>query len=94
MYTVECEGHPFYNDVSLENSIELFEPNLELNDNSAGKFECTVPETNVEYENLKEMTTTIVVRKNGNYVWSGRIVTINIDFYGRKKIECERRTSK
>lgn len=89
MYTVECDGEVFYNDVSLSENVVLIEPNLELNDNSAGSFEFTIPPSNVAYNKCKEMTSTITVKKNGRYLWSGRIVTLNVDFYGRKKATCE-----
>ena len=89
MYTVDCDGTVIYEDMSFTNLASLIDPSLEIADNVAGKFTATIPTINVGYSKCKRMTSTITVKRDGLWLWEGRILQENLDFHNRKKITCE-----
>ena len=89
MYSIYADQTCIYSDVSPSNKNKILDPVLTLEDNCAGSLEFTIPQINAGYEELKRLTTEIVVKREGTEIWSGRILTEGSDFYNSKKIYCE-----
>lgn len=89
MFTVECDGQVFYNDSATTELGSLIDPKLQLVNNAAGNFTCIVPTANVAYNSINKIISTIVVKREGTWLWEGRVLTDQTDFYGRKTINCE-----
>ena len=98
MFTVYCNytsgDQLLYNDVTPElETCKLIEPKLSLKDNNAGSFEATVPQGNQCYSllNLKanNQMVRVDVKRDGTWVWSGRVMTSEKDFWLQRRISCE-----
>lgn len=89
MYTVECDGHLIHDQKSPEKEMHLVKPTLKLQENAAGSFEFTMVPTHPEYDTVVKMISIIVVRRDGNTIWTGRPLSEHTDFYGNKQIVCE-----
>lgn len=89
MYTVECDGLVIFDDTSLLQNVILTQPKLDMSDNAAGTFSAVVPVNNIGYSKIDRVTSAIVVKKDGKWIWEGRVLQEQKDFYGQRKITCE-----
>lgn len=89
MYTVKGDGVTIYNDISLAESLKAISPKLTLKDNSAGSLEITIPMGNAGYDLLKRMRSVITVYRNGEELWSGRIISEEGGFQNNRILTCE-----
>lgn len=89
MYTVECDGVVLFDDTTLLDDVQLISPKLELNNCAAGSFSAIIPPNNRAYDVCKKITSTIVIKRDGEWFWEGRVMSDSIDFYHRKTIRCE-----
>lgn len=89
MYSIYADGECIYDDTYNEVEYVLTAPTLKLADNSAGSLEFTLPTTNVAYNTIQRMKTTITVKRDGVEIWEGRVLKEDRDFYNNKKITCE-----
>lgn len=89
MYSIYADGACIYDDTYNEVEYVLTAPTLKLADNSAGSLEFTLPTTNVAYNTIQRMKTTITVMRDGEEIWEGRVLKEDRDFYNNKKITCE-----
>ena len=79
-----------YNDVTSElEQTKLIDPVLKLKDNTAGTFTAKIPIGNACYSTIQPMITTIDVYRDGSWLWQGRVLSIEKDFWLQKKITCE-----
>ena len=78
-----------FDDTSQDESLVLIDPKLSLEDSTAGKFEFTLPTSNIAYGYIGRMDTEIRVFQNGDEIWRGRILEEEMDFENRKKYTCE-----
>ena len=78
-----------YDDTSLDDRLVLIDPKLSLEDSTAGKFEFTMPITNIAYGLIGRMDTEIRVFQNGDEIWRGRVLEEEVDFNNRKSYTCE-----
>ena len=89
MYSIYADDLCIYSDISPMESVKLQSPVLTLSDSSAGSLKMTVPPTNAGYGYMNRLTTSITVKKNGEEIWSGRILTEEGDFYNNRILYCE-----
>ena len=89
MYKVYADDILIHDSYSPDNIIHLISPNLKIADNSAGSFEMTVPKGNPGYDVIKRFTTTIIVKKENQTIWTGRVINESEDFWKRRKFVCE-----
>lgn len=98
MYTIYCNytsgDQLLYNDITPELEIcKLIDPSLSLSDNSAGSFKARVPKGNQCYSllNLKNNSqfVRVDVKRDNVWVWSGRVLTSEMDFWLQREITCE-----
>lgn len=89
MYSIYADDICIYNDVSPLKSLKVISPKLVLEDNSAGSLDMTIPQINPGYAHIVRLDTDIVVKKNGEEIWAGRVLTENQDFWKNRILYCE-----
>lgn len=89
MYSIYADGECFYTDVAPVEELKVLSPKLVLEDSSAGSLSFTLPECNAFYDNIARMKTEIVVKREGEEIWSGRVLTETKDFFKQRQIYCE-----
>ena len=89
MYQVYADDILIYDSVSPSLNVKLTSPKLILQDNASGSFEMTISPDNPGYSSIQHRTTTIIVKKDGSTIWTGRALTEDEDFWKNKHIVCE-----
>lgn len=87
MFKVYCDDKILYDPRGEE--VALIDPRLEIEVNQAGSFAFTMPPTHLFYDLPQKMTSVIRVMQDDDELFRGRIINVSIDFYKRKKCECE-----
>lgn len=89
----EEEGPPkLYEDVEIYSyspNLSLIEPTVELELNTAGSFEFTMPPGHKYYDYIQFLMSTIEVYEEDDIIWFGRPINIKTDFYKQKQVYCE-----
>ncbi|MGO5292878.1 phage upper tail fiber protein [Bilifractor sp. LCP19S3_H10] len=67
----------------------LLEPTLEMELNTSGSFDFTMPARHVFYDNVHLLTSDIEVYEGNHLLWFGRPIGIQTDYYRQKKVSCE-----
>ena len=89
MYSIYADGKCFYNDTYPMDAYKVSSPSLKMADSAAGSLEMVLPPTNVCYDTLKRMKTTIVVKRYDEEIWEGRIVEDSYNFFNERTVYCE-----
>ena len=89
MYSVYGDGVCIYNDKWPAESFKGLSPKLSLSDNNAGSFEITLPKNNAGYDILERMKSEIVVKRDEEEIWGGRIIGERMDFHNNRILTCE-----
>lgn len=87
MFKVYCDDKIFYDPRGEE--VALIDPKLDLELNQAGSFTFTIPPDHLSYDVPQKMKSVIRVTQDDVEIFRGRIISISVDFYKRKKCECE-----
>lgn len=89
MYSIYADDICIYNDVSPDEKLKIISPKLVLEDSAAGSLEITLPPINPGYDYIIRLDTDITVKKNGEIIWMGRVLTENQDFWKNRILYCE-----
>lgn len=89
MYTVYSDDVLIHDSASPSMEVHLISPDLKIGDCVAGTFEATIPPDNEGYNIVEKMTSTIIVKKDGKIIWTGRVINESKDFYNQRKITAE-----
>lgn len=89
MYSIYADGVCIYNDISPSENTKIVNPKLILEDNGAGSLTITLPPCNLGYTSISRMTTDISVKKRGEEIWAGRVLSESKDFYNNRVLTCE-----
>lgn len=89
MYSIYADGVCIYNDVFSLDDMKVVNPKLTLEDSAAGSLELTLPHTNKAYGTIVRMVTEISVKKHGEEIWSGRVLSESKDFWNNRVLYCE-----
>jgi len=90
MYQVYIDSVLVYDDLVPDTEyLKMVDPTLEIDINSAGTFTAKIPPTNVGYNLASPLSSTVEVYKDGAWLWTGRPLTVDEDFFGMKTIKCE-----
>lgn len=89
MWKIYADDVLIYDDVYLLDDLKVVNPKLTLEDSSAGSLEITLPESNRGYSIIERMTTDIIVEKEGERVWAGRVLNDEKDFWNNRILYCE-----
>lgn len=88
-YSVTCDGVEIYNTATPTQDTQLISPILERSENAAGSFEFTMLPNNPFYNSLKRMKSVIRIFENDEWIWEGRILNEDDDFYNQRNVYCE-----
>lgn len=89
MYSVYGDGICIYNDLYLSGAVNALSPKLNLSDNSAGSLEITLPVGNAGYEKLERLSSEIIVKRDKEEIWAGRIISEKANFQNSRVLTCE-----
>lgn len=89
MYTIYADGVCIYNDVFAVGDMKVINPKLVMEDSSAGSLTMTLPPSNKAYKTIARLTTDIRVDKDGEELWSGRVLSESMDFWNNRILVCE-----
>ena len=89
MYRIYADDELLYSPELMNEGYGVIGPKLTTELNKAGSLQFTLPTTNVMYDKLNKLKTTIVVKSDNNEIWRGRILHDKKDFYNRKSVYCE-----
>jgi len=89
VYSIFADGVCIYSDVFTLENMKVLNPKLTLEDNAAGSLVMTLPPQNVGYSSIARLTTDISVQKDGDELWSGRVLQEDKDFYNNRVLYCE-----
>lgn len=87
MYEVYLDGKLLYK-AGDENQV-IIDAKLELSDNCSGSFEFELPKVNLLYDDINMLSSVITVKKQERLLFEGRVISIQKNFYGSKKVICE-----
>lgn len=87
MYKVFCNDKLLYND--RYETLKIFEASVVLELGKTGLFEFTVYPDHPYYDEVKEMIAIVEVQREGNTIFSGRVLNIEYGFYNEKRVSCE-----
>ena len=86
-YRVIMDGNDILN--FQEKPYILLQPNLEVELNTAGSFDFTMPPCHMFYDDILPLTSTIEVYEDEDLLWFGRPVEIKTDYIKNKVVYCE-----
>lgn len=89
MYSIYGDGICIYNDLCLGNIVNALTPKLTLADNTAGTLEITLPIGNAGYDILERLGSEIIVKRDGDDIWAGRIIKEKKNFQNSRILTCE-----
>ena len=87
IYRVIMDGNDILN--FQEKPYILLQPNLEIELNTAGSFDFTMPPCHTFYDDIHPITSTIEVYEDEDLLWFGRPMEIKTDFLKNKQVYCE-----
>ena len=67
----------------------LLNPSLELEMNSAGSFNFTLPPSHPYWDSIKVLKSTIDVYEDGDLIFTGRIASIEKNWNNERVVQCE-----
>lgn len=83
------ESAVLYSDVYPSESAKAVKPKLTMKVNTAGTLEMTLPPGNAGYNRVYEMRSPVVVYRDNDPVWTGRVITKSYDFNNNETLTCE-----
>lgn len=89
MYSIWADDLCIHDDAYLDKGYKVLNPKLKFEDNSAGSLTMTIPTGNVGYEKAKRLSSIITVKENDQFLWEGRIIEEQTDFWNNRKVTCE-----
>lgn len=88
MYKVKIDGTTIYNS-GVSSNLCLIDPKLELEVNSAGEFEFTMPPTHPYYGRVERLSSVVTVEEDSVKIFEGRATEEHTNFWKRKTFHCE-----
>ena len=87
LYRVIMDGNDILN--FQEKPYILIRPSLEMELNTAGSFDFSMPPCHTFYDDIRPLTSTIEVYEDEDLLWFGRPVEIKTDYFKNKQVYCE-----
>ena len=87
MYRIFLDDGLFY-DPRIPD-LALTDISCELEVNKTGTLKCTIPSTHPKKDGLKKMYSVLSLYQDDDWLYSGRVLSDETDFYGSRTIECE-----
>ena len=87
IYRVIMDGNDILN--FQEKEFVLLNPALNMELNTAGSFEFTLPPSHAFYESVNPIISTVEVYEDDVLLWFGRPMEIKKDFFNNRQVYCE-----
>lgn len=87
MYEITIDGQTLYKDGVEE--LAIVNPKLELEVNSAGSLEFTIYPNHPLYEQIYRLRSRVIVYRDGEAIWRGRVLSDESDWLNGKTVTCE-----
>ncbi len=87
IYRVLLDGNDILN--FQERAFVLLSTSLDMELNTAGSFEFTMPPCHPFYDSVRLPASTVEVYEDGELLWFGRPVEVRTDFMKQKTVYCE-----
>ena len=89
MYKILIDGNYIFDDATNLEEYKLIKPKLTLAVNQAGSLSFKLPPSNRGYDEEGVLNKQVLVLKNGDALWYGRVMTESVDIWGNRDIYCE-----
>ena len=89
MYSIYADDVCIYNDAFALANMKVIDPKLTLEDSAAGSLSMILPPSNIGYGTIVRMVSDILVRKDGEEIWAGRVLSEDKDFWNNRVLYCE-----
>lgn len=89
MYEIWSDNNCIHNDYYLDKNYKVLRPKLTLEDNSSGQLTFVIPPNHKFYNQIKRLSSIITVKENGEFLWEGRIIDEQTDFWYQRHVTCE-----
>lgn len=89
MYKILLDGNYVFDDATNLEEYKLIKPKLTLAVNQAGSLSFKLPPSNRGYDEEGVLNKQVLVLKNGDALWYGRVMTESVDIWGNRDIYCE-----
>lgn len=86
MYRILMDGHDIY---GSDPETAVISPHLDIELNSAGSLEFTLPVDNIDWDSPQVFTNEVEVIEDGEVIFFGRPLQITRDWNNQKKVVCE-----
>lgn len=87
MYQIICDNDILHD--SRSNNIRVIEPKCDMELNKTGTLSFRVQPTHPHFDSIKKHKSEISLYQDGEWVFSGRVLNVETDIWGYKKIEVE-----
>ena len=87
MYRIFLDDELFYDPRVPE--LALTDLTCEMEVNKTGTLKLTIPATHPKKDDPKKMYSELSLYQDRDWIYSGRVLTDQVDFYGNRTIECE-----
>ena len=87
MYKVYCDNYLLYSDQI--NNLKIINPKLNVELNKIDYFDFTIYPDHPYYNMINKLKSLIVVYRNNDILFRGRVYSVEKGFYNQKFIECE-----
>ncbi|MBR0380330.1 MAG: phage tail protein [Mogibacterium sp.] len=87
IYRVILDGNDILN--FQEREYVLLNPMINMELNTAGAFEFSMPPSHAFYDSINPITSTIEVYEDESLLWFGRPMEIKKDFFNNRQVYCE-----
>lgn len=89
MYRIYADDILIYDDTSPDPAHRAVSPVLKLAAGKAGSLDITLPPGNAGYGSVRRMGSTILVLRDLQCIWKGRVLTEQKDIWGSRVLFCE-----
>lgn len=89
MYRIYADDILIYDDTSPDPAHRAVSPVLKLAAGKAGSLDITLPPGNAGYGSVRRMGSTILVLRDLQVLWKGRVLTEQKDIWGSRVLVCE-----
>ena len=89
VYSIWADGVCIHHDAYLQKGHKVLSPKLTMEDSAAGSLTMTVPPINVGYSSVQRLSSEIVVKRDGEEIWSGRVIGEKQGFHNSRVLTCE-----
>lgn len=89
MYYIYVDDALLYSPTLSKDGYGVLKPKVTTELNKNGSLTFTLPPTNVMYNSINKLKSTLVVKQNNDEIFRGRVLNDEKDFYNRKQVYCE-----